>query len=64
MMRADEEPPVCHILMDSRSRLPQAEQRQRASGGNGNSLTSRWPLWPHRRHSMKTVAVRFGIRKA
>ena len=63
-MRADEDPPVCHILMDSRSRLPQAEQRQRASGGNGSWLTSRCPLWPHRRHSMKTVAVCFGMRQA
>ena len=62
--RADDDPPVCHVLMAWRSRFPQAEQRQRASGGTGSSLTSRCPLWPHRRHSMKIVAVCLGTRRA
>jgi hypothetical protein len=55
-IRADEEPPVCHTLMLARSRLLQFLHRQRASGGSG-SVTSRWALCPHRRHSMKMVDV-------
>jgi hypothetical protein len=41
MMRAEEEPPVCHTLIDFESRFWQLEHRQRASGGNGRNATSR-----------------------
>jgi hypothetical protein len=44
MTRADEDPPVCHILMVLASRFWQFEQRQRASGGSGRNATSRCPL--------------------
>ena len=54
-MRAEDEPPVLQTLMDAASRFWQFEQRQRESGGNGRNATSRCPLWPHRRHSMKIV---------
>jgi hypothetical protein len=43
-MRAEEDPPVCHTLMLSRSRLLHFEQRQRASGGIGSWDTSRCAL--------------------
>ena len=55
-MRAEDELPVCQTLMLARSRLLQWRQRQWASAGRGSS-TSRWALWPHRRHSMKSVVV-------
>jgi len=63
-MRADDEPPVCQVLISAGSRFPHPVQRQRAPAGNGNWETSRWALWPHRRHSMKSVAVVFGMREA
>jgi len=44
MMRAADDPPVCHTLMDPGSRFWQFEQRQRASGGSGSTATSRCPL--------------------
>jgi hypothetical protein len=63
-MRADDDPPVCHTLMLSRSRLLQFVQRQRASDGSGSCDTSRWALWPHLRHATKIVVVCLGMRRA
>jgi len=40
-MRAAEEPPVCHTLMERESRFAQSEHRQRASAGIGQKETSR-----------------------
>ena len=54
-MRAAEEPPVCHTLMERESRFAQSEHRQRASAGSGQKETSRCPLCPQRWHSTKTV---------
>jgi hypothetical protein len=61
---ADDESPVCQILMSAGSRFPHPVQRQRPPAGKGNWETSRCALWPHRRHSMNNVAVNFGMRKA
>jgi hypothetical protein len=64
MIRADDEPPVCHTLMASGARLLHREQRQRASAGSGSCVTSRCALCPHRRHSMKIVAVFLDMARA
>jgi len=58
---AEDESPVCQVLMSAGSRFPHPVQRQRPPAGKGNCETSRCPLWPHRRHSMKSVAVVFGM---
>jgi hypothetical protein len=63
-MRAEDEPPVCHTLMDLGSRLLQLEHRNRAPAGNGSCVTSRCALCPHLRHSMKIVAVDLGMARA
>ncbi|HEV7608432.1 MAG TPA: hypothetical protein VGO61_13900 [Steroidobacteraceae bacterium] len=64
MIRADDDPPVVQTLMEPGSRFRQLEHRQRASGGKGRNSTSRCPLWPHRRHSMKTVVDPLAIPKS
>ena len=64
MIRADDEPPVCQVLMVAVSRFPHCVQRQRAPAGKGSWDTSRCALWPQRRHSMKSVAVFLGMPEA
>jgi hypothetical protein len=44
MIRAEEDPPVCHMLIEAGSRFPQAVHRQRAPAGSGNRATSRCAL--------------------
>jgi len=64
MIREDDEPPVCHTLMEPASRFWQFEQRHRAPAGSGRNATSRCALWPHRRHSMKMVWAPFATAQA
>ena len=45
-MRAADEPPVCHTLIDRGSRFAQSEHRQRASAGSGQKRDLALPLVP------------------